>query len=323
VDTASPQSGDLALNLPSMTSTAPELPTSSEIPDFLANELWKVSQGEAVGLTILEFRSRLTSLGAKHNYNLPSDRIATMAEMESFLRGLHLADVALAYACALGRDEAWNRFLSLYRAPLVQVAIAITGSATLGHELAGSLHSELYGLTEKDGQRSSPLVSYSGRGSLIGWLRTTVAQRYIDHHRHTHRESPLESIEPETPALTPAPSPTEIGRLQEAVKQVLIGVSGEDRFLLASYYLDQRTLQQIAQLMRVHEATVSRKLKRLATDLRKRLLKHLQAYGLSKRAAEEALSIDSRDLTIDLRKMLQTSASQPFSNQTVSTKQNP
>ena len=46
------------------------------------------------------------------------------------------------------------------------------------------------------------------------------------------------------------------------------------------------------------------------------LLHHLQSGGLSKRAAEEALGTDPRDLELNLRKLLQTSQSQPFSDQT-------
>ena len=110
-------------------------------------------------------------------------------------RSLHLSELALAHSCALGREAAWQRFLSLYRSSLTQAAIAITGSATVGHELADSLYAELYGLRELDGQRRSPLASYSGRGSLLGWLRTTLAQRHIDYHRRTRREAPLDNVD--------------------------------------------------------------------------------------------------------------------------------
>jgi RNA polymerase sigma-70 factor (ECF subfamily) len=67
----------------------------------------------------------------------------------------------------------------------------------------------------------------------------------------------------------------------------------------------------------VHEATVSRKLKRLTEKLHKQLLQHLQANGISKRAAEEALGTDPRDLDINLRNLLQTSNSSTFYEQAV------
>jgi RNA polymerase sigma-70 factor (ECF subfamily) len=165
--------------------------------------------------------------------------------------------LALAYACALGREVAWQRFLILYRTPLTEAAIAITGSATLGHDLADSLHSQLFGLTEREGQRRSPLESYSGRGSLLGWLRTTLAQRHVDHYRLSRRESPLEAEDPPAPPTAETPSPVLVQKLQIAIGDMLQSLSSDDRFLLSSYFLDQRTLREIAQLLRVHEATVA------------------------------------------------------------------
>jgi len=86
--------------------------------------------------------------------------------------------------------------------------------------------------------------------------------------------------------------------------------------LLSSYFLDRQPLAQIARVLHVHEATISRRLKRLLTDLRKRLLQQLQAGGSSKRAAEEALGNDPRDLEINLRALLQSSQTTSFSEKT-------
>ena len=110
------------------------------------------------------------------------------------------------------------------------------------------------------------------------------------------------------------PLPAELDHLTHAVSRILEALSPEDRFLLASYFLDQKTLLQIAPLLQVHEATVSRKLKRLTSDLHKQLLRNLQSGGLSKRAAEEALGVDPRDLEINLRGLLQTSQPTSFSD---------
>jgi RNA polymerase sigma-70 factor (ECF subfamily) len=319
VDTASPHSGDLTLSLPSSPAlAAEELFCSPQFSAALLEELWLASDAETVQLSRSEFAAKLVALGAKRNHGLPIEAMPNAMDVASFFRALHLPDLALAYACALGREVAWKRFLVLYRKPLTEAAIAIAGSATLGHDLADSLHSQLFGLTERDGQRRSPLDSYSGRGTLMGWLRTTLAQRHIDHYRQTRRESPLEAQDPPVPPSDAAPSPLLVQKLQTAVGDTLQALSAEDRFLLSSYFLDQRTLRQIAQLLRVHEATISRKLSRLTAELRKRLVKSLQTSGLSRRGAEEALGVDPRDLTINLRSLLQTPSSRPFSDQTCS-----
>jgi RNA polymerase sigma-70 factor (ECF subfamily) len=316
VDTLSPHSGDLTLSLSSSQAVASEeLFCPPEIPAALFEELWVGSQAETVQLSRSEFAAKLIALGGKRNHGLPNEAAPKAVDVASFFRALHLPDLALAHACALGREVAWERFLTLYRKPLTEAAIAIAGSATLGHDLADSLHPQLFGLTERDGHRRSPLDSYSGRGTLMGWLRTTLAQRHIDHYRCTRRESHLEAQDPPAPPADATPSPLIVQRLQIAIEYTLQALSAEDRFLLSSYFLDQRTLRQIAQLSRVHEATISRKLNRLTTDLRKRLLRSLQTSGLSRRGAEEALGVDPRDLTINLRSLLQTPPSRAFSDQ--------
>jgi RNA polymerase sigma-70 factor (ECF subfamily) len=85
---------------------------------------------------------------------------------------------------------------------------------------------------------------------------------------------------------------------------------------LSAYFLDRQTLLQIGRLLRVHEATISRRLKRLTADLRKQLLRTLRADGLSERAAEEALGADPRDIEINLRALLQTSQIAAFKDKT-------
>ena len=137
-------------------------------------------------------------------------------------------------------------FIAVYRQPLLRAAIAITGSETLGRDLADQLYAELYGLTERDGERRCPLASYRGRGSLLGWLRTTLAQRHVDHHRRTRREEPLEEFDAPAPDPAPEQPARELSLLERAIEEALESAEAEDRFLLAAYYLDGQTLKQIA-----------------------------------------------------------------------------
>ena len=319
VDTASSQPGDLVLPLPAAEQTRDDVAPAALLPGLppaLGQELWTSAEAAACDLTVEEFGAALAAVGAKFNYGVAPGAHPDAAEKIAFLRGLRLSELALAHACALGREAAWQRFLDVYRAPLTQAAIAIAGSATLGHDLADSLYSELYGLREQGGERRSPLASYSGRGSLLGWLRTTLAQRHIDHHRRTHRETPLDTLDVAAPAAAATPVSGELRQLTHAVAQTLQALPSEDRFLLSSYFLDRQTLLQIARILHVHEATISRRLKRLVADLRKQLLHNLQSGGLSRRAAEEALGTDPRDMEINLRTLLQTSQTNSFFDKT-------
>jgi RNA polymerase sigma-70 factor, ECF subfamily len=312
VDSAS-NPGDLAISVSGGQASMPAV-LFSDLPQDLLEELWQKAEAESVGLTQPEFGQVLGAVGAKTNHNQQGGAAASSAQKAAYFRGLHLADLALAHACAQGRDRAWERFVGLYRGSLVRAATAITGSASLGEDLADSLYAELYGLRELEGQRKSPLTSYTGRGSLLGWLRTTLAQRFTDHHRRTHRESPLDDFDAPSPDSAPA-MPVEGTALTAAVERTLNDLDAEDRFLLAAYYLDRQTLLEIARTVDVHEATISRRLKRLLEGLRARLLKNLCAGGLSKAAAIEALGTDPRDIEINLRALLQTSQIGAFNEQ--------
>ena len=173
-----------------------------------------------------------------------------------------------------------------------------------GREIADELYAELYGLPNRDGSRVSKLDYYMGRGSLEGWLRTVLSQHYVDRCRSYSKNVSLEeqleagvSFPAPLAAADPQPDP----RLAAALEQSLDELCSEDRFLLASYYLDRCTLAQLARQLHVHESTMSRRLDRITAHLRKRVLKRLRATGLSTRQCDEFMQdLDVRDLDVDV-----------------------
>jgi RNA polymerase sigma-70 factor (ECF subfamily) len=281
----------------------------------LIEELWQTSDAAAYGMERGAFAEILLKAGSAQNYGFNEGTSASRQQQASFFSSLRLNDLVLARACASGHERAWEHFLALYHHPLQRAAIAIANSETVGRDLADSLYAELYGLTSRDGERRCPLDSYRGRGSLIGWLRTTLAQRHMDHYRRTRREQPMnESGDFDAPAKEsePAQPPGELALLGKAVEEALLRQPADDRFLLTAYYLDGRTLLQIGKLLGVHEATVSRKLRRVTGELRKQILRSLAGLGMSRRAPEETLAADPRDLDLNLKKLLQNSRSDAF-----------
>jgi RNA polymerase sigma-70 factor (ECF subfamily) len=285
----------------------------------LLDELWHASDAAGWGLERDDFDRILLEAGTAWNFGVAAGATPTERQQAAFFRGLCLGDLVLARACAAGNERAWEHFIARCRQPLIRAAIAITGSETLGRELADQLYAELYGLNTRDGERRCPLLSYRGRGSLMGWLRTTLAQRHVDHLRRSRRlkslddavdemDAPAADCAPETPAA-------EISQLDRAIEDALRGRDAEERYLLAAYYLDEQTLLQIARVLGVHEATVSRKLKRATEDTRKQVLRNLERGGLSRRAAAEALGADPRDLNVNLKKLPQHSQTEAFKEQ--------
>jgi RNA polymerase sigma-70 factor (ECF subfamily) len=284
------------------------------LPEMLGEELWRVSGAKLVEVSKAEFAEALETIGAKDNFGLDPGKQANERQREMFWRALHLEELGIARGCALGRESAWRRFLEQYRERLTRSAVEMTGSTGLGEELASALYSELFGLTEREGRRWSPLLRYSGRGSLMGWLRAILAQRRVNQYRKIGREIELGEIEPAA-ADSEQIEPEQLEDLRVALKMTLSEASAEERFLLSAYYLDRHTLHEISRVLRVHEATISRKLKRATERLRKQLLRTLKTRGLSRRAAEEALGTDPRDVDINLRRLLQKSEGDPISSQ--------
>jgi RNA polymerase sigma-70 factor (ECF subfamily) len=301
---------------PAEESMAAEEPRESGgVHPGLLDQLWGDSNASNWGLGRSEFDRIVLVAGMAQNFGVAPGLAASQEQQTAFFCDVKFDDLVLAKACAAGNERAWEHFLEVYSQPLTRAAIAISGSETVGRDLADALYAELYGLSERNGERKCPLDSYRGRGSLLGWLRTTLAQRFVDHHRATHHNQPLDEFDgpaPDRMTETPAPSLT---LLAHAVEGALQCVGAEERFLLAAYYLDGRTLAQIAGLLRVHEATVSRRMRRATEAVRKDLLGNLQRAGMSRRGAEEALGTDPRDLDLkmDLRKLLQRHEADAFS----------
>jgi RNA polymerase sigma-70 factor, ECF subfamily len=285
----------------------------------LLDQLWAESGASAWGLARSDFERIIMMAALRQHFGLSSGAIAGRDEQAAFFRGIKLADLILASACAEGNERAWEHFIAAFGAPLTRAAIAISGSETVGRDLADAFYAELYGLNTREGKRKCPLESYRGRGSLLGWLRTTLSQRFVDHYRRTFREEALDDDTHDLPAKDSSPQPDIVlgSTLREVVRDALSSQPAEERFLLAAYYLDERTLAEIGKVLYVHEATISRKLKRATGAVRKELLKKLEQTGLSRRAAQEALGTDPRDLELgmDLKKLLQHSASDAFPEQ--------
>jgi RNA polymerase sigma-70 factor (ECF subfamily) len=282
--------------------------------EFLAKQLYRKSGAETYGLGSREFGALLAEVTERY---LPS--CSSESEIENFQRTLHVEDLALARACAAGSERAWEIFIARYREKLHQAALAITRDDSRARELADSLYAELFGTRTREGRRVSKLEHYSGRGSLAGWLRTVLAQRYVNDYRLARHTVSLDSEgagrEPSrAPEADAAPGMDP--RVDAATDEALAAISSEDRYLLACYFLDGVTLKQIAKVLRVHESTISRRLAKLANSLRESILDGLRHRGMNDQQAREALEVDVRDVTVDIRRRLtQDSAEAAFSNE--------
>jgi RNA polymerase sigma-70 factor (ECF subfamily) len=278
------------------------------IPAALVRELYAQSGASRFSISESDFAEMLGRVAAK-NLDVASLRHASEEKVTTLYRSLKIEDLALAHGCARGDEKAWEVFLTRFRVKLYDAARSITREDSAGRELADSIYADLYGMTEREGERVSKLSFYTGRGSLEGWLRTVMAQEWVNRYRKKKHEVSLEEETEEKGAQFAAPVSDGAAEVQSpvvaATDSALAALSSEDRYILASYYVDERTLAEIAKTLKVHESTISRKLEKLAVAIRKNILDTLVRGGMSKRQAEEAMEIDVRDLNIDLRNRLQ------------------
>jgi RNA polymerase sigma-70 factor, ECF subfamily len=246
---------------------------------------------------------------------------AALAHVREFCRSLKVEELVLARSCAAGNERAWEVFMARYRERIYEIGLQITREESAGRELSDSLYADLYGTVTRDGVRASKLSSYTGRGSLEGWLRTVMAQEHVNRYRRQKRmvsldEEAEEGVQFAAPTI--APPSTIDPRLEPATDEALAAVPAEERFMLAAYFLDGRTLAEIARMLSVHESTISRKLDKVAKSLRKQILAGLGRRGMSRRQAEEALEVDVRDLTLNLRdRLAQDSSGETFHKKNV------
>ena len=219
-------------------------------------------------------------------------------QIEQYLSGLRLDDLALACACASGDDDAWDHFVLAYRPVLYRAADALdlNGGA---RDLADSLYAELFGLKERGGERQSLLRHFHGRSSLNTWLRTVLSQRYVDRWRENRRVERLPDEEP--PAVVSAQPADDPDRrryltvIQDALRHVLGGLPARDRFRLACYYAQEMTLAETAHLLGEHEATSSRQLARTRRVVRDEVQRQLRTQGLSDAQIAECFASVTQD----------------------------
>ena len=272
------------------------------------------------GISSQDFTQILIAISSKYLPGAFSSHEAVV-----FFKSLRVEELALARGCAAGHERAWEVFLTRYREKLFEMALGIAREAATARELADSLYADLYGVNSR-GERVSKLASYTGRGSLEGWLRTVLAQEFVNRYRKQRRTTSLdEEIEQgrqfaagpqESSGLKAAAMPVAASdpRLDQAITAVLEALDREDRYVLASYYLDGRTLAEVARTLGVHESTISRRVDKLARGLRKQILAELGRKGMTRRQAEECLDTDVRDLRVDIRsKLAQETATAAFS----------
>jgi RNA polymerase sigma-70 factor (ECF subfamily) len=213
---------------------------------------------------------------------------------------LHLEDLALAAACELGNDAAWDHFVLEFRPVLYRAADALSPGGG-ARELADAIYADLFGLQERDGERRSLLRYFHGRSSLATWLRAVLAQRHVDAIRSSRRLEPIEDEDGTAEIPSPrADADPDRNRFLAVIKVALLraiaALPDRDRLRLGCYYRENLTLAQIGRLLKEHEATVSRQLARTRRTIRADVERLLRSeHGMSDAAIAQCFESTVED----------------------------
>lgn len=251
--------------------------SNKRVDPALAGRLYRQAKAERWQLPQAAFTAALETSCAKAF----SGADPTAPEVAKYLASLHLDDLALACACALGDGAAWDHFVLEMRPGLYRAADALDRSGA-ARELADSLHADLYGLDQRGGARQSLLRYFHGRSSLATWLRAVLAQRYVDRVRADRRIEPLpDELPGSTSSAAADPDCVRlVDMLRSSLERTVAQLEPRDRLRLRCYYAQELTLAQTGKLLKEHEATVSRQLARTRKRIREGVERDLRSRGL-------------------------------------------
>ena len=276
------------------------------------------------GSLTLEAFARAVTRGITYPFR---DTPPEPSALSSYVDSLHIDDLALAAACKTGDERAWKHVIGSYRPILYRAARVMTGDDAAGRELADTLWAELYGVGRTaaslaSDDRRSLLAYFHGRSTLATWLRAVLARLHVDLIRARQRDEPLDqekaSGEPApsqggraTARALEAPEPTDHdqGRYASAYRQALDTAVEQlepgDRLRLSYYYVQELTLAEIGRLVGEHEATASRKLKRVRASIRGAIERSLrEEHKLTQAEIELCYQYIIDDRSIDLARLL-------------------
>ena len=218
-------------------------------------------------VSLAEFQAAVHGAIDKFLVDSSSNELPAPAEIRSFIADLQSSDLYLALACAQGSEHAWWDFDQNYRRYIERIARHLASVETDAEEVLDSVYVELYGTRVVDGVRQSKFATYSGRGTLRGWLRTVVWHAVIDLHRAKHDEISVDEWSEtggeihDRPGWRAQAQDADKGLLQNiererfadatvaALDEAFAALDAHEKLLLLYYHVEGLKLREIARLV--------------------------------------------------------------------------
>ncbi|MFP2929571.1 hypothetical protein ACLESO_31105 [Pyxidicoccus sp. 3LG] len=217
--------------------------------------------------------------------------LAPRLEGRKGVEGLHLADLALAWACSQGHVPAIAHFERVYFAQATRALRRMKLEETLAEDVLGWMRFELFARPQ-----GGLISTYSGRGDLGGWVRSIAVHEALKRTRRQRRE-----VTPDVAAELPMPEANLVAmrgayraEFTRALDESFRALSTQQRNLLRQYFLDGLTIDMLAGLYKVHRATTARWVAAARTALvegvRTRLVREL---ALSEAGVDEVITLSN------------------------------
>ena len=178
-----------------MSSTSTEIDAILKQADAQVSEIFDRSMANAPNFGVRRECFVASLKKTIEKYLVPaSNEPLTDGDIKEFLSSIQGDDLFMALACANGNERAWWEFDQQHRSYMERVARHLAKAETDAQEVIDQVYVELYGTKVVDGERLSKFSTYSGRGSLRGWLRTVIWHSLVDLHRAGHDEVSLDEL---------------------------------------------------------------------------------------------------------------------------------
>ena len=225
------------------------------------------------------------------------------AQTDDELAALHAADLYLACAAAYGVRDAIAAIEREHFTRIREFAASVDSSPEFVNELTQRLRARLL-VAEED--RPARIATYSGRGSLGGWIRVAAVRLARDIARSERaasrpRDLDADAVDPELGYLKRVYGDA----VNRAVAEALAALDDESRALLKMHYVDGLSIDQVGVAFGKSRATGARMLAGARmTLLRKIREKLVGIVGVREDEADSLLAFVRSRLDVSLSRAL-------------------
>lgn len=240
-------------------------------------------------------------------YSQSKQRKGEKADWESYLRDLYPLDWYIACGCLEGLESAWERLFAtrlgrsdslLIDSLRAQASRLYPRNPERQENAVAEFWTALFVPPEREG--SLPyLARYDGVRPLAPWMVRVFHNLHVSHLRG---ERNMQYIPDDDflPLPHPAPATDRWHSLfREAAKEWLDSLDDKERLLLGLRWRHQLSQREVAQVLGVHEGTISRRMDDLSRRWQESIMQRMTGQGWTGDDLSDFIRTELRDVLLD------------------------